>query len=236
MTADGGDGDLGTYPKYNYGSNAASANYGKTYTIEGGGLDGNPGKTDLVPDWDIKWHAGVYPPNAQPSSQNPYPESELQRECKLKCAADPRCTAVEWVKGREDFPVQNNEMLILTCKYHTETITDAVMNWGRYANTLEQDRTRNTVKHCFIKKDAPKKAFSSDKSGYAVFQLPMYSSPQTTYTPPAQNVGFLACNGEGDSLYCKHNGFSSCSCTGGGRRRRLLFGGLSYLRSNCQCI
>merc|ERR1712100_940313 len=86
----------------------------------------------------------------------------------------------------------------------------------------------------------PKQAFSSDKSGYAVFQLPMYSSPETTYTPPAQNVGFLACNGDGvkqasDDTYCQQNGFSTCSCDSG-RRRRLLFGGLSYLRSNCRCI
>lgn len=173
--------------------------------------------------------------------QHPYPKSDLQRECKLKCAADPRCTAVEWVEGRDDYHGQAgyDGKYLQTCKYHTEAITDAVTNWKRdYAEQLGSPK--NSVKHCYIKKDAPKQAFSSDKSGYAVFQLPMYSSPETTYTPPAQNVGFLACNGDGvkqasDDTYCQQNGFSTCSCDSG-RRRRLLFGGLSYLRSNCRCI
>lgn len=82
---------------------------------------------------------------------------------------------------------------------------------------------------------APRK--HNDESGYAVFQIPTTSTPQITYNTPSQSSGYLACNGisAAEDQYCKYNGYQMCECKAAGGRRRLLFGGLSYLRPNCQC-
>ena len=78
----------------------------------------------------------------------------------------------------------------------------------------------------------------TDEAGYAVFQIPTTSTPQITYNTPSQNSGYLACNGvnEQEFQYCKYNGYTECECSSASSRRRLLFGGLSYLRPNCRCV